>query len=145
VQRRRPGTTALVAGAAPTDEVLALCTGHGWQLCRDFDDVSTVYARGRVAIAPLDHTAGIQIKVLEAAALGVAQVVSPAALAGLAPGFPVHVAATDHEFVDGLIALLDHDADRVELASAAAQHVEERYSAQAWAAAAATAVGRRAA
>jgi glycosyltransferase involved in cell wall biosynthesis len=141
VQRRRPGTTAMVAGAAPVAEVVALCSSRGWTLLADFGDASAVYGRARVAVAPLDHTAGIQIKVLDAAVLGVPQVVSPAALEGLAPGFPVCVAATDGEFVAALLALLDDETRRLEVAAAAARHVSGGYTAAVWAPVVAELVG----
>jgi glycosyltransferase involved in cell wall biosynthesis len=131
----------MVAGSAPVPEVAHLCTANGWTLVADFDDVASVYARGRVAIAPLEHTAGIQIKLLDAAMLGVAQVVSPPALEGLAPGFPVSVAASDAAVVDALLALLDDEPRRGALAAAAAAHVHERYSAKVWAPVVARLVG----
>jgi glycosyltransferase involved in cell wall biosynthesis len=141
VQRRRTGTTALIAGAAPVAEVVRLCAMHGWTLLADFDEVAAVYGRGRVAVAPLEHTAGIQIKLLDAAMLGVAQVVSPAALEGLAPGFPVSVAASDDGFVDALLAMLDDGDHRARQAAAAAEHVREHYSAVVWAPVVAELVG----
>lgn len=130
---RRPGTTALVAGSGPVPEVKDLCEKRGWTLLADFTDPVGVYARGRVAVAPLDHTAGIQNKVIDAAALEIAQVVSPAAVQGFPPEFPVSVAATDAEFVDELVGLLQDEDRRSREASAAAAHVRERYTAAAWA------------
>jgi hypothetical protein len=141
VLRRRPDTTAAIAGSAPTGEVVRLCAEHGWDLQADFADVEEVYTRGRIAVAPLDHTAGIQIKVLDAALLGVAQVVSPAALEGLAPGFPVAVAATDEEFVATAVAMLDDDRGRRQSADVAAAYVREHYTAGAWAPTVASLVG----
>lgn len=133
LQQRRPGTSAMIAGSAPVPEVTQLCAERGWTLLADFDDPADVYARGRVAVAPLDHTAGIQNKLLDAAIMGVAQVVSPAALEGFAPDFPVSVAASDDAFVEALAALLDDRERRASAAKAAALHVRERYGAAAWA------------
>jgi hypothetical protein len=133
VLRRRPGTTARVAGAAPVPEVVSLCARQGWDLHPDFADHAAVYARARLAVVPLDHTAGIQIKVLDAAALSIAQVVTPAAIEGLAPGFPVTVAASDDAFVDAAVRLLDDDGGRAREAADAAAHVREHYTAAAWA------------
>ena len=76
---RRPGTTALIAGSAPTCRVRELCVTHAWELLPDFPSLPAVAARARLAVVPLDRTAGIQIKVLDAVCLGIAQVVTPAA------------------------------------------------------------------
>lgn len=132
VLARRPGTTALVAGARPTAEVRRLAAGHAWELIDGFDDVRTLCARARIAVAPLRHAAGIQSKVLEAAAAGVAQVVSEAALAGLAPGFPAVSATTDGELVTGIVELLEDAPRRDAIAQAARRQARELYSPEHW-------------
>jgi glycosyltransferase involved in cell wall biosynthesis len=132
VRAERPGTSLLVAGAAPSKEVVERAERLGWRLERDFDDVVRLCRRARVAVAPLTHTAGIQIKVLEAAATGLAQVVTPAALAGLAPGFPAELGTTDDELVHAMVQLLEAPRRRTELAAAARDHVSEKYSDEAW-------------
>jgi glycosyltransferase involved in cell wall biosynthesis len=132
LQRRVAGISCLVAGARPGAQVVRMATAHGWDLCADFDDVASIHARGRVAVAPLDHAAGIQIKVLDAAALGVPQVVSPTAVAGLADGLPAEVADGDQQFVNAISRLLADPARRAELAAAARAHVIENYSVDRW-------------
>ena len=132
VLARRPGTTARIAGANATPGVRALATGHGWDLVSDFPRVSDLCAGARLAVAPLTHTAGIQIKVLEAAALGLAQVVTPAAVRGMRPGFPVTVATTDDELVTALVELLDDPGRREREGDAARLHMARHYTAGAW-------------
>src|SRR6185369_16231898 len=75
---RRPDVTLLVAGARPGSEVVGLCERHGWALEPDFDSVASLCRRARVAIAPLPFAAGVQTKVLEAAAAEIPQVVTSA-------------------------------------------------------------------
>ena len=133
ILRERPGTTALIAGARPAPPVVAAATVHGWELAADFPDLATLLRRARLAVAPLVHTAGIQNKVLEAAAFGLPQVVSAEAAAGLDPEFPVTVAATDEELSGQIVALLDDASRRATEGAAAAAHVAARYSARAWA------------
>lgn len=130
--RRRPGTTAILAGATPSTEVRRLAGLHGWELVADFRDLRETCGRARIAVATLDHTAGIQIKVLEAAAMGLAQVVTPAALDGMAPGFPATVGADDAGLVDGIVHLLGDETARVEQAEASRRHVQDRYSVARW-------------
>ncbi len=130
--RRRPGTTAMLAGATPTVEVRRLAALHGWELIADFGDLQETCARARIAVAPLDHTAGIQVKVLEAAAMGLAQVVTPAALEGMAPGFPATVGADDAGLIDGISHLLEDEPARRHQAEASRRHVRDGYSVTRW-------------
>jgi glycosyltransferase involved in cell wall biosynthesis len=132
VARQRPGSQLVLAGARPTEGVRRLAVRHGWGLRADFDDLVEVLASTRLAVAPLTHASGIQTKVLEAAAHGVAQVVSPAAAAGLDPEFPLDVASTDEEFAARIIELLDdHDARRA-AGAAARDHIADRYATRCW-------------
>jgi hypothetical protein len=132
VTRRRHGSQLVLAGARPTDAVRRQALRHGWGLYADFEDVLDVLGSTRLALAPLTHASGIQTKVLEAAAHGVAQVVSPAAAAGLDPEFPLEVASTDEEFAARIVELLDdHDARRAAGAAARA-HIATRYATESW-------------
>ena len=132
LEARRPGLSLLLAGATPTQDVRDIASAHGWDLLEDFADVAEVCSRARVAVVPLDHAAGIQIKVLEAAAAGIPQVVSPPALRGLAPGFPAIVADDDAEFVASVLGLLDGGELRHTQAAAANRHVREHYTIECW-------------
>ena len=133
LQERRPGTTVLLAGAQPSAEVRDLAARCGWAVDADFTDLTAVSARARLAVAPLVHTAGIQNKVLEAAAHGMAQVVSTEAAAGLDPAFPVTVAADDVALVDAVTVLLDDPAERRRQGEAGRAHVATAYSPAPWA------------
>jgi hypothetical protein len=132
VQREHPGARLLVAGAHPTAAVRRAAAEHGWSLQPDFDDLATVLASARVAIAPLAHASGIQTKVLEAAAHGLPQVVSPAAFAGLDPEFPVDVAGSDVEFAGRVAALLGAPSWRADLGRRGRAHVTGLYGRDHW-------------
>jgi glycosyltransferase involved in cell wall biosynthesis len=139
---RRPGASLLVAGATPGAAVEALCRSNGWTLAPNFADLAAVLGRARVAVAPLDHAAGIQIKVLDAAALGVPQVVTPPAVRGFAPGLGVPVAADDDAFVDLVVAALE-DPERARAdALALRTRVLDDYGVECWASTARALVGR---
>jgi hypothetical protein len=84
-------------------------------------------------VAPLARTSGIQNKVLEAAALGLPQVVSPQALAGLRPGFPAEVAAREDELAPRIVELLADTARQAQLRAAGIDEVRTHYVAEAWA------------
>jgi hypothetical protein len=132
LERCRPGLSLLLAGATPNQEVREIASAQAWDLVEDFGDVSEVCSRARVAVVPLDHAAGIQIKVLDAAVAGIPQIVSPPALRGFAPGFPAIVAENDLEFVDGVLRLIDNDDLRRSQADAANRHVREHYTIECW-------------
>ena len=61
---------------------------EGWALLPSYRSVADLAVHATIAVAPLRATAGIQTKVLEAAAHGMPQVVSPQALQGVDPEFP---------------------------------------------------------
>lgn len=128
----RPDARMLVAGATPTPEVYALASELGWTLLADVPDVGDALRRARVAVAPLVHASGLQIKVLEAAAFGVAQVVDPVALGGFTPGFPAEVATDDDAFAGSILGLLADEADRAALAGLAREVVAREYSVARW-------------
>jgi glycosyltransferase involved in cell wall biosynthesis len=134
ILERRPGTTARIAGANAGERTRRLAASFGWEVVADFPDVGELCAGSRLALVPLEHTAGIQIKVLEAAAVGLAQVVTPAAIRGMRPGFPVTVAATDDEMVTAVVELLDDPRRRAREGAAAARHMARHYTAAAWSA-----------
>ncbi|HEY4375600.1 MAG TPA: glycosyltransferase family 4 protein, partial [Acidimicrobiales bacterium] len=132
VVERCPGTTLVLAGAAPGPDVVDLARHRGWTLLADFDDLATVVGSARLATAPLWHASGIQSKVLEAAAFGLPQVISPAVAKGFGPGFPALVAADDDALVDGLARLVDDFEERARLGAAARAYVAEHYSVARW-------------
>ena len=132
LQRRRPGTTLVLAGAAPRRDVLDLAARLGWTVMADFDDLDAVMASARVATAPLLHASGIQIKVLEAASYGLPQVIGAAVAKGFAPGLPAVVVEDDDELVAALASLLDDPGEQARLGAAARAHVAEQYSVERW-------------
>jgi hypothetical protein len=133
VQRVRPDATALIAGSAPPRRVRELCAAQRWELRADFASLTAVASRARVAVAPLDRTAGMQIKVLDAASLALPQVVTSAALRGYAADFPLEPRDDDEAFAAEIVRLLEHPADARAEGAAGAHHAEERYSASTWA------------
>ena len=132
LQARYTGISAIIAGARPPSEVRDLARRCSWTLVADFDELAPVARRARLACFPLAHTAGIQIKVLEAAALGLAQVVCGPALAGLEPGFPAAVADDDRTLVEKTLELLRDNGQRLAQADAAQRCAQELYGVDRW-------------
>jgi hypothetical protein len=76
--------------------------------------------------------AGIQNKVLDAATLGLPQVVTPAALEGFAPGMPLAGQVDDPAFAAELVRLLEDAPAAAAEASALRAHVEREYGTERW-------------
>ena len=132
VQRQRPGTSLLVAGRRPPRPVQQLIGRYGWTLEVDFADVFSVLGRGRVNLVPVEHLSGISTKILDAAAMGVPQVVTRAALSGVADGFPAVVAEGRVDFVSAALSLLADEPRRRGLADAGRDLMLRSYSVEAW-------------
>jgi polysaccharide biosynthesis protein PslH len=115
----------LVAGANPPPEVLKITTLKGWTLVADFDDVGAVLARTRLTVAPLRIATGLQIKVLEAAARAMPQVVTTVAGAGFEPDFIETV--EPERFVSNVLERLDDPEGLAREAVARRQTVADRY------------------
>jgi glycosyltransferase involved in cell wall biosynthesis len=128
ISARRPGTTLGVAGARPTRLVRDISRRNGWVLIADFPDARHVYARARVAVAPLRHASGMQIKVLDAGARGVPQIVSPVVASGFDAELPVVVAAGTEDWVREITTMLDEPASAAILAERCRSHLTARYS-----------------
>ncbi len=124
--------SVLVTGSNPHPSVRPLCHEMGWTFEPDYPDVPSLGRRAAVAIVPLVSAAGIQIKVLEAAAFGIPQVTTAMAMQGFDQAFPARVADGKQDFVD-LVAELSKDRDQRRLLSnQAKRHVDDNYQAEAW-------------
>lgn len=132
VQHRRPGTSLVVAGARPDATVRDLARDHGWDLVPDFAELDDVCARARVAVAPVAVSTGLQNKVVETAARGLAQLVHPSVMAGLDPDFPAVVADDGSQLAQALVDLLTERDRCTALGELAREHVRDRYTAAAW-------------
>ena len=92
-------------------------------------DVRPAYERATVVIAPLPASAGTNIKILEAMAMGKAIVSTPAGINGLdlQPGRDLQVAETAQQFAGAIERLLVNDDERRALELQARATAEQRY------------------
>jgi GT2 family glycosyltransferase len=93
-------------------------------------DVRPAYRRATLVIAPLVASAGTNIKILEAMAMGKAIVSTEAGIHGLelARGQDVIVASTGAEMADAIARLLDHPEPRIAIERRARGTAEQSYS-----------------
>ncbi len=123
----------LVAGRRATPEVRAIVAENGWTLKDGFDSVGELADLARVAIAPLRSATGIQTKIFDAALIGLAQVVTPPALAGFGTPIPAVVEETIAEVVQSAHELARSRERAESLAAAALEVVTSAYSIEQWA------------
>ena len=92
-------------------------------------DVRPAYQRASVVVAPLLASAGTNIKIMEAMAMGKAVVSTPAGINGLDlnPGVDVKIATTGEEMSQAILDLLAHPARRQEMEREARLTVERSF------------------
>ncbi|MFN0166489.1 MAG: glycosyltransferase [Bryobacteraceae bacterium] len=92
-------------------------------------DVRPAYERATIVVAPLLASAGTNIKIMEAMAMGKAIVSTPAGINGLdlAAGRDVVVASSAAEMAAAILTLLDHPGERRALERQARETVARQY------------------
>lgn len=129
IRSREPEAEFAIVGRNPASEVRRLAMHPGVIVTGQVDDVRPWLHRATAVVAPLDFAFGVQNKVLEAMACGKPVIASPAAVAGLSveDGRHLRVAATDREFADAVVDLLNDGAGRRSLSLAAREFVEREH------------------
>jgi polysaccharide biosynthesis protein PslH len=130
VRAARADAQFVIVGRDPTPAVRRLAEQPGVQVTGPVPDVRPFLSRAAVAVAPLHIARGVQNKVLEAMAMGVAVVASPQALEGLevTAGREALCADSPAQWVAHLRHLLEGKEARVALGRAARQCVEQHYT-----------------
>ncbi len=136
VRAQRPGVRLTIAGAAPTDEVLALGEDPSIEVTGFVEDLEPYLARATVFVSPLRVGGGIIAKNIDAMASGLPVVTSTIANEGVdaRAGEQVLLADDPRAFADAVLALLGDPARRARLAGAAQRFIEGRFGARAGAA-----------
>jgi hypothetical protein len=134
LRARRPQLRLVAAGDRPSRAVrravARLGAASGVTLLASPADLRPVLAAATIAIAPLRAGSGVPLKILEAWCAGVPVVASPWAAAGTTahPGDDLRVAVAPAEWVETLLDLLDHPAERHRLAGNARSRLTADYS-----------------
>lgn len=128
-----PDLRFLIVGRAPCAEVTRLSEIPGVTVTGEVDDVRPYLEEAWAFVAPLRIAQGVQIKVLQAMAMGVPTVVSERVMDGLADGGfeasrDLFVAQNDRQTGDALLNLLRHRTKRLEMAVAAQATLKAQYS-----------------
>ncbi|GGQ21464.1 glycosyltransferase [Streptomyces mutabilis] len=129
VRREVPEAVLDLVGSSAPESVTGLAGGgvtvHGW-----VEDLAPVYARARVAVAPLRYGAGVKGKVGEAVEHDVPVVGTPVAFEGMGLEHDRHVLIGESpaELAAAVVRLLTDDALHTRLTRAATERVSARFS-----------------
>ena len=120
IRARRPAVRLLIVGAEPSRAIRALASIPGVTVTGSVSDVRPFVRRSALMVAPLRIARGTQNKLLEAMAMGVPVVTSPAAAGGVDAHDRKHllVAATPAEVAQAVLHVLENPAERARLAHA---------------------------
>jgi polysaccharide biosynthesis protein PslH len=130
IRREIPDAQLYIVGMEPTAAVRRLADGDRVVVTGRVDDVRPYFDSAAVAVAPLRVARGLQNKVLEAMAMRVPVVASPAAFAGITAvaGRDLLVAADPDEFSRAVVTLLRDPAIRERFAAAGRTCVETNHN-----------------
>lgn len=129
VWQTMPHARVVIAGASPHRSVRALASERveitGW-----VDDIRSCYAASRVFVAPMRIGTGLQNKLLEAMAMGVACVTTPISHepVGARADAEIRVGDSPDSLAVHIMDLLAHDAERERLAEAGRNYVTTTYA-----------------
>jgi hypothetical protein len=120
VQQQRPQTRLVIVGADPSPAVKKLGELPGVTVTGSVPDVRPYVRRSAAMVAPLNIARGTQNKILEAMAMGIPVVTSPAAAGGVdaVPQEHLLVARTYEEQGAAILRILEDPAERRRLGAA---------------------------
>jgi glycosyltransferase involved in cell wall biosynthesis len=131
VRRAVPHAELVIAGRDPRPELLAAADLRaGVRVTGALDDLRPEFEQATVYCAPLRFASGVQNKVLEAMAMHVPCVTTPAVAGGLeidGQTAPVEVGSTTAELSAAVVRLLGDTPERQRRAAAGRRFVEEHF------------------
>lgn len=130
IKQASPDTIFHVVGADPAKKIRKLNRDRNMNVAGFVPDVKPYLQKAAVYVVPLRMAPGIQNKILEAMAMRVPVVATPAAIAGIdaVNGRDVLVEEEPEKFADAVIKLLKNPDLRLEIAHNARQFVENNYN-----------------
>jgi glycosyltransferase involved in cell wall biosynthesis len=129
VWARRPDVKVVIAGKDPSEEVKLLSRNARITVTGFVDDLRPFFATATAVVAPLVYGTGIQNKILEAMACGVAVVASPKACEGIegAGGRELLVGHSDEGIAAGVIQLIERPELRKQVEANGRRYVADHH------------------
>jgi glycosyltransferase involved in cell wall biosynthesis len=116
-------------GSNPTKEVLSLSSNNGVTVTGYVPDTREYLNKATVVVVPLRIARGIQNKILEAMAMGIAVVATPQAFEGIEakPDRDLILGKNVEEIAKGVMKLIREDSLRKSLGNDARRVIENNY------------------
>jgi len=130
IKKAHPDTVFHVVGADPVKKIRNLNSDKNMRITGFVPDIIPYLQKAAVYVVPLRMAPGIQNKILEAMAMRVPVVATPAAIAGIdaVPGRDLLVEEDPVKFASSVIQLLQKPDLRQEIAENARRLVENEYN-----------------
>jgi sugar transferase (PEP-CTERM/EpsH1 system associated) len=130
IKKSLPNTIFYVVGADPVKKIRKLNSDKNMRITGFVPDIIPYLQKAAVYVVPLRMAPGIQNKILEAMAMRVPVVATPAAIAGIdaVPGRDLMVEEDPVKFASAVIQLLQKPDLRQKLAENARRLVENEYN-----------------
>jgi sugar transferase (PEP-CTERM/EpsH1 system associated) len=114
VRQSIPSAQFVIVGARPTRDVLQLASFPGVSVTGAVADVRPYLAHASAAVAPLRIARGVQNKVLEAMAMAIPVLATPAAVEGIESNNPsgLQVCDGEHQFAERVTRLLQQHSSQ---------------------------------
>ena len=129
VWEKHPQARVLISGTNPKSEVKRLANEHITVTGR-VEDIRQSYAQSKVFVAPMRMGSGMQNKLLEAMAMGLPCVTSKLAADALGTETGKHllIGESSDDFAQKIVALLDNESHRAELADEGKRFVCDNFN-----------------
>jgi sugar transferase (PEP-CTERM/EpsH1 system associated) len=130
VRRSIPDCSLNIVGSDPSPDVLALGNCKGVTVSGYVEDLNDALRAADIFVAPLRFCTGVQNKVLEAMAVALPVVATPAVNSGLRaePGREILIGQESTEIAAQIVELLGDSAKRESIGTAGRNFVETRFS-----------------
>ena len=130
VWMKRPKVRLVVVGKDPSAEVRAFGDDPRIEITGTVEDIRPYIWKASCAVVPLVYGAGIQNKILEAMACGIAVITTPKTTSSLnvTHGVELLIAAGADEFSENILMILENEKLRTDIGSAGAVYVKEHHN-----------------
>jgi glycosyltransferase involved in cell wall biosynthesis len=129
IKKEVPGVQFYIVGSNPTKEVLSLSSNNGVTITGYVPDTREYLRRATVVVVPLRIARGIQNKILEAMAMGIAVVATPQAFDGIEakPDRDLILGENVEKVAEGVITLIKEVSLRKTFGDNARRIIEKNY------------------
>lgn len=130
VWEKRPEVKLWIVGKDPTPKIISYGSNPNITITGTVSDIRPYLRKATIAVAPITYGAGIQNKVLEAAACSTPVIATSKAASALdiLPGEEILLADNTEDYAELIIKLLADKAQQAALGSAGRKYVEKNHS-----------------